>query len=53
MKLECKNGDFQVGEQLLMFAGVRRFAESQEGKQWAKEHTIEEVFNKVQEAMWV
>lgn len=53
MKIECKNGDFQVPEQLMQMSQlVRDFVNSPVSLKWAKEHSIEEVFQEMQELMW-
>lgn len=53
MKIQCKDGDFLVPEQLLMMSQqVRNFTQNQASLDWAKGQSVEAVFNKMNELMW-
>jgi len=53
MKIECKDGQFQVPEQLLAMSQlVRDFCNSQVSLNWAKEQSVETVYQEMQELMW-
>lgn len=53
MKIQCKDGDFLVPEQLLMMSQqVRNFTQDRKSLEWAKGQSVETVFNKMNELMW-
>lgn len=50
MVIQCKNGELNVQEMIYnLFPKVRAFVDDPRVQEWAREHTMTEVFQKVQE----
>ena len=56
MNLTCKDGELNVQDMIYnLFPKVRAFVDDPRVQDWAREHTMTEVFQKVQEGIdpWV
>lgn len=54
MTLTCKDGELNVQDMIYnLFPKVRAFVDDPRVQEWAKEHTMTEVFQKVQERVGV